>query len=134
MASTLYKQYQQPTPQEQSYLRGNPHHAFAIQEAREEAYEETQRRFGRNGHNDKSDAFRHCYWSALLARELGFHNALKFTTAHEGLPTNPPEEKSMDCHNNRIGLNIGRVKGTNQVFSMRCMAALQAGQSKVMVK
>ncbi|MEH6434043.1 DUF6973 domain-containing protein [Massilia sp. DD77] len=134
MAATLYKQFQRLTPQEQSYLRSRPYHAFAIQAARDTAYKETQRRFGRNGHNDRSDAFRHCYWSALLARELGFQDALKFTTAHEAFPANPPAEKTMDIHNNRIGLDIGRVKGTDQALSMRCMAALQAGKLKIMVK
>jgi hypothetical protein len=134
MAQTLYEQWEKLTPQEQAYLRSKPHHAFAIQGARDAAYEETKRRFGRNGHNDKSDAFRHCFWSALLARELGFQDALKFTTAHEAFPTNPRGEKEMDLHNNRIGLNIGRSKGTNGAISMRCMAALQSGQLKFMVK
>ena len=134
MAATLYKQFQRLTPQEQSYLRSKPYHAFAIQAARDSAYGETQRRFGRNGHNDRSDAFRHCYWSALLARELGFQDALAFTSAHEAFPNNPAEEKRMDLHNNRVGLTIGRAKGTDQVLSMRSMAALQSGQLKVMVK
>ena len=56
------------------------------------AFAETQRRVGIDGHNDKSDAFRHCFWSAILSRELGFMNALEFTTAHESSPTNPPNE------------------------------------------
>lgn len=134
MAATLLRQWQQLTPAEQAYLRSKPHHAFALREAREAAYEETTRRFGRNGHNNNADAFRHCFWSAILARELGYENALKFTTAHEAFPSNPAAEKSMDLFNNRIGLSIGRAKGTNQTISLRCMAALQSGKLKVMVK
>ncbi|EPP5335791.1 DUF6973 domain-containing protein [Vibrio harveyi] len=47
---------------------------------------ETESRFGINGHNDKSDAFHHCFWSAMLARDIGYKNALEFTTAHEDFP------------------------------------------------
>lgn len=54
------------------------------------------------------DAFRHCYWSALLSREIGYIDALLFTNAHENYDENPPEEKRMDLYNNRIGLEIGR--------------------------
>lgn len=57
MAEAVYRQFQRMTAQEQSYLRSNPHHSFAIREATDAAYKETKRRFGRNGHNDMSDAF-----------------------------------------------------------------------------
>lgn len=134
MALTLYKHLRRLTPVEQSYLRRNPHHALTIYEAQDAAYTETQRRFGRNGHNDAADAFRHCFWSALLARELGFQAALRFTNAHEAYPQNPLGEKRMDVHNNRVGLNIGRAKGTNQAISLRCMAALRSGQLKIIEK
>lgn len=132
--ATLYGQYRRLTPQEQAYLRNNPHHAMILKEARELAFAETIRRFRRNGHNDKSDAFRHCFWSALLARDIGFQDAMRFTTAHESSPKNRLEEKRMDLHNNRVGLNIGRSTGTNEILSARCMAALRAGKLKVLVE
>lgn len=124
MAPTLLKQWHRLTPAEQAYLRSNPHHAFALREARDAAFLETTRRFGKSGHNNNADAFRHCFWSAVLVRELGFDNASRFTAAHETLPDNPAAEESMDLHNNRIGLSVGRAKGTNQSISLRCMAAL----------
>lgn len=110
---SIYDQYQNLTELEQSYLRNNPHHAWALKSSKEAAYTETKKRFGYNGRNEKSDAFRHCFWSALLARDLGYNNALQFTNAHESSPKNPPKEKSMDLHNNSIGLTIGRTGGEN---------------------
>lgn len=131
---TLYEQYQQLTPKEQEYLRNNPHHAMILKDAREAAFAETIRRFRRNGRNDKSDAFRHCFWSAILARDIGFDNAMRFTTAHESSPKNRLDEKRMDLHNNRVGLDIGRSKGSNDSISAHCMSALRAGKLKVLVE
>jgi hypothetical protein len=59
--------------------------------------------------------------------DLGF-------TAHEAFPANPPEKKSMDLHNNMVGLNIGRTKGTNLALSLRCMAAVRSGKLQVVEK
>lgn len=134
MAVSFYDQFKQLTPQEQNYLKANPHHAFAIKQSKETAFEETKRRFGFNGHNDRSDAFRHCFWSAVLAREIGYANALRFTTAHESSPINPKDEKAMDLHNNGMGLIIGRQGGSDQTLRHRCIGALMSGQLKVLVK
>ncbi len=131
---TLYAQYQQLTPKEREYLHTHPHHAVILRGAREAAFAETIRRFGPNGHSDKSDAFRHCFWSAILARDIGYQDAMRFTTAHESSPKNRIEEKRMDLHNNRVGLGIGFKKGTNAVISERCMSALHAGKLQVLVE
>lgn len=131
---SIYDQFNKLTPQEQSYIKRHPHHAFSIKEAKELAFKETVKRFGKNGHNDRSDAFRHCFWSALLASEIGYSGALNFTTAHESSPTNDPREKEMDLHNNHVGLNIGRTPSSSQTLSIQCMTALAAGKLKVLVK
>jgi len=47
---------------------------------------------------------------------------------------NDPAEKEMDLHNNKVGLEIGRTKGTNSTLIARCFAALTAGRLKVLVK
>lgn len=130
MAPSIYDQYKNLTLQEQQYVRTHPHHALVIKESKEIAFAETKKRFGHNGRNDKSDAFRHCFWSAILARELGYSNALQFTNAHESDPRNPPQEKAMDLHNNSIGLSIGRMRGDDNHLANRCMAALLSGQLK----
>ncbi len=96
-------------PLEKIYLAARPWHAIAIERCKQKATSETKKRFGFNGHNEDSDAFRHCYWSALLAHEIGYMHALMFTNAHESNDDNPPEEKRMDLHNNSVGLSIGRM-------------------------
>ena len=108
MAVTVYDQYKHLTLEEQRYIKSHPQHAWSIKESKEIAFEETKKRFGMNGKNDRSDAFRHCFWSAILSRDLGYDAALKFTNAHESDPRNPADEKAMDLHNNAVGLSIGR--------------------------
>lgn len=134
MPVTIYAQFKQLTPQEQQYIASHPHQAIAIRNARDTAYEETKKRFGFNGRNDRSDAFRHCYWAALLAREIGYSDALRFTMAHESSPINPKDEKEMDIHNNQVGLSIGRTGGSDLMLSQRCTTALSGGQLKVLRK
>lgn len=123
--TNLYDQYNNLTEDEKQYLRVNPHHALTIKEARDAAFAETKKRFKVNGRNDKSDAFRHCFWSAILARDLGYCNALKFTTAHESYKKNPKDEKAMDLANNLIGLKIGKAGGKNDHLSKLCYSAVQ---------
>jgi hypothetical protein len=130
--TTTYDQLNHLTPREKQYIQKHPLDALTIKKAKETALAETKRRFGRNGRNDKSDAFRHCFWSALLARDIGYANALEFTTAHESSPTNGPAEKQMDLYNNRVGLHIGRAKGADPILSARCLEALAKGQLKVL--
>ena len=60
-----YKQWEKLTPMEKLYIATNPHHAFAIRASKKKAFAETLNRFGHNGHNDESDAFRHCFWSSI---------------------------------------------------------------------
>ncbi|MBK7708626.1 MAG: hypothetical protein IPJ30_23425 [Acidobacteria bacterium] len=88
------------------------------------------------GHNDRSDAFRHCFWSAILSRDIGYYWAKSFTTAHESNPGQPPEEKEMDLHNNSVGLNIGFYYSSRLEHGAdrdKCFKALQNGELKVLV-
>jgi len=129
--SEAYDQYQNLTLKEKVYIKRYPSHILIIKETKEKAFKQTKKLFGFNGHNDKSDAFRHCYWSALLSKEIGYANALVFTTAHESSPLNPKNEKSMDLHNNLFGLKIGLHKKSDSMMSMQCIMALKKGQLKV---
>lgn len=128
MATSVYEQYNNLTIKEKDYIRDFPHHAFSIKESKEKAFEETKKRFGFNGRNDKSDAFRHCFWSAILSRELGYDNAKRFTNAHESSSKNIPAEKVMDLHNNSIGLVISKTGGKDISLSSRCKSALDSGK------
>ena len=134
MTSSLYDKYDHLTDAEKSYIRTHPHHVTTIMKSRDIAYSETTKRFGHNGRNDKSDAFRHCFWSATLARDIGFKNALEFTNAHESSPLNIAKEKTMDLHNNSVGLRIGISMSDNTKLSKMCNDALNAGKLKVITK
>jgi len=53
-----------------------------------------------------------------------------FTNAHESDPRNPKNEKSMDIYNNSIGLQIGRLGGSDYSLSIQSFAAFKKGQLK----
>lgn len=134
MGNSLYEKYDDLTDDEKSYIRLNPHHVTAIIASRGTAFTETAKRFGYNGRNDKSDAFRHCFWSSILVRDIGYKNALEFTTAHESSPLNDRYEKIMDLHNNQVGLKIGLSMSDDAKLSKQCNDALSAGRLKVITK
>jgi len=73
---------------------------------------ETIKRFDGNGHNDRSDAFRHCYWSCCMARGIGVEEAKKFGDSHENYGNNPRCEKLMDLFNleNLVAIYCGPLK------------------------
>lgn len=120
--------YSQLTESEKRYVKHHPINAYKIAECKNMAVSETKRRFGYNGRNDKSDAFSHCYWSALLSREIGYQQTIQFTTLHESQPGNDLKEKSMDLYNNRAGADIGRNGGANEMLALKCMEALKRGK------
>src|SRR5262249_50309449 len=134
--SDAYDDFHRLTPVEKLYVALNPVNALIIEMNRENATKETIKRFHNNGRNDASDAFRHFFWSALLARDIGLLDAIVFTTAHESAPDNPPDEKDMDLHNNSVGLKIGSgfwfFPDSNDALSGKCYAALLNGQLKVL--
>ncbi len=118
------------TPAEKSYLLFHPHHISTIQTHANTALAEAGRRFrGAGQHNGQGDAFRHCYWSALLARDLGADNARAFTTAHEAYSANPPRERAMDLHNNAAGVTIGstHTEASDAILAALCEGALHGG-------
>jgi len=133
MSATVYDQVKKLNPKEQHYIALHPQHALTITRAFIKAVDETEKRFPKNGLNDRSDAFRHCFWSAILARDIGYFSAQQFATFHEIFPENPQNEKAMDLHNNRVGLLIGKAGGSDHKLALSCMAALTSGQLVVLV-
>lgn len=100
------------------------------------AIEERRRRFTMHIINGRSDAFQHCYWAALLTRDVGMNQAKAFTDAHENRPGNPPEDKAMDLYNNARGIVIGVIHGpraTDQELADAAERALLQGRLKVLV-
>lgn len=128
---SLASQYNNLTNAEKQYLQKHPAHAYYIYQTKEKAFQETALRFGGNRRNDKSDAFRHCYWSALLAKEIGAENAYAFTTAHENWKGNPANERAMDLFNNAIGIKIGKTKKADHVLASMCFSALMSGSLNI---
>lgn len=131
MPVSIIKQLGRLSSEERIYLLMYPEHISTIKNAVYKAAAETERRFKGNNHNDAGDAFRHCFWSALLSRDLGYMHALRYTTAHETFSANPAKEKAMDIHNNAVGLKIGRAGGLDKIISERCASALRAGKLEV---
>lgn len=136
-----YDQWKKMTPAEQAviaWLASNPLTAWkvlVIKASKDKAFNETTRRFGFNGHNDRSDAFRHCFWSATLSRDIGLLTAKMFTDAHETNPGQPADEKEMDLHNNSVGMKIGTFfffPDSDTSLSEKCFNALQGGELKVL--
>ncbi|WP_306393053.1 DUF6973 domain-containing protein [Telluria beijingensis] len=131
MTTTYSDSFQKLTASEKIHLAIFPEQIAVIKRASQRALLESEPRFPGDRRNTPGDAFRHCFWSALLARDIEYASALRYTNAHEAFPDNPPDEKAMDLHNNAVGLNIGRYGGPNQILILRCMEALRSGRLKV---
>jgi hypothetical protein len=118
------------TPAEKLYLLTHFWQVSTIKGDAEKALAEAQKRFSTGLHNGPGDAFRHCYWSAMLARDIGADNAKTFTDAHEDWSDNPPDEKAMDLANNKVGIEIGKnnPSDSDQMLADRCQQALTDGK------
>lgn len=72
-------------------------------------------------HNGKGDAFRHCYWSALMTIHMGRATAAGFGDRHEESPGQPNIEYVMDQRNNAIGRDhVGQYTSSPQVAKTGC--------------
>jgi hypothetical protein len=71
------------------------------------AFEVTANKFGGNGEDDASDAFRHAYWNSLMVRDVGESLAKDIATNHE-LNPGTPESRQMDLWNNQLGRDVGK--------------------------
>jgi hypothetical protein len=81
--------------------------AWSINENADIATSMTVERFGYNGRNDCSDAFRHAFFNALNAMSCDIDMAREFGEAHEcDVPNELIMEKEMDLWNNEIGYSI----------------------------
>lgn len=95
----------------------------------------TKTKFGRNGFQDASDAFRHAMWNGNLTQRIGASRAKVWTDAHEAYSSGI--DKQMDLHNNQLGRTIGKNYGsTNPGINVKNMAdkiysEIKAGKGKV---
>lgn len=95
-----------------------------------------------NREDGLQDAFRHAYWSALNARDVGAALTLEFTNLHETSSdgNDPrhvdynPEGTRMDLNNNTVGIDIGQnnPNATDEELQDRVMLALNKGQLQIL--
>lgn len=83
-------------------------------QATQHAVQLANRHYGNTHHkSNAANAFRHVLWTILLAKAVYDKTgnevtakkwALKVTTAHEDIAVNKPLERTMDLHNNKVGI------------------------------
>ncbi len=96
-----------PNPVELALIMQYPVAALFINNNAGKAEDETIVKFGANGLNNQSDAFRHAYWQALNTKSVGAYVTLLFSSAHEtSTPTQFELEKQMDVFNNLKGMTL----------------------------
>lgn len=82
------------------------------------------------GNNDgHRDAFRHAYWTIILAQTFGVDFARAYVTAHEGGPRNSRYREAMDLYNDYYGLELylRYPNATGQQLQEILIAALEQG-------
>lgn len=81
-----------------------------------------------------ADALRHCCLAAMLARDLGYTDALEVLVAHEMNAAWGSPASQMDLFNNAVGLEIGvRMKAASDLdLQMATMDAFLQGRLRVL--
>ena len=120
-----WQTWNQLTPAERDLSTSNPGAAWSIYNNRQHAFEITQTLFPNIGQrNTAADAFRHAYFNALNARDVGVGLAIDFGYAHESDPGNDQIERIMDLNNNLKGIGVGLGKNLSnsdlmlQIYNM----------------
>jgi hypothetical protein len=122
--------YSRLTVAEKILIASYPDIAYTMSLNKEIAEQETIKQFGRNGLNDKSDAFRHCYFQAINTNVVGSEMTKLFSDAHESeTPIQLALEKEMDLFNNQVGIDISKINNRNAT-SLQIMDALLNGRLK----
>lgn len=125
---SIFSAYNNLGPTEKKLVHKHPYAAYQVYKAKELAFATTKKYFGHNSRNDKSDAFRHCYWSALITKWSGAMVAKDFTDAHESKVGNPANEARMDIHNNAVGISIGQSGASEEQMAKMCYEAAMNGK------
>jgi len=99
-----YSIWKEISQAERDLIKKFPLEAYGIFKNREIATTATIQKFGINGRNDKSDAFRHAYYNVINAKYVGVYFAKLFSDAHESEnPVILALEEQMDLFNNDVG-------------------------------
>lgn len=133
----LPESYYGLNPEEQVLAKKHPFQATQYYISSQVAFNYTQTKFGYNGTDDSSDAFRHAFWSSVLTMRIGQTDAKTWTDAHEAHSTGLP--RSMDLWNNTVGRGYGRdYVGSSAEYATPILAdevytAIKAGEGKKIV-
>lgn len=99
--------YKHLTECEKALVKQYPFCALEMNINKNTARNMTIARFGVNGRNECSDAFRHALFNGLNTRSCGSNVANLFGVAHEcETPASQVSEREMDLFNNAVGRNI----------------------------
>ena len=128
-----------PDEKRAAWLR--PLHAYTVKENAQKARDASANAGLPDPRDGQWDAFRHAYWNALNARDLGEQTSALFPTLHEtGSEANNPKSPNydpvsvkMDLYNNEVGRKIGAANPnvTDGELQIKVMEALNAGELKV---
>lgn len=102
-----YEAWKNLTPAEKKFVIWATEAAIDFYYQAQEALQESQTRFPDSLQNGRGDAFRHAYWSAMMAQSRGANLAEQYGNAHEDFPGNRTPVRNMDLHNNGVGRQIG---------------------------
>ena len=120
------------TPAEKKFVIQYTDAAILFYVRSQDALTETQRRFSPSETtNGRGDAWRHAYWSSLMASSIyGEQRAEEYGNAHEDFPGNLPAVRNMDLHNNSVGRQIARDNpgATTQELQNLITLAVQDGR------
>jgi hypothetical protein len=78
-------------------------------------------------HNGIGDAFRHCYWNALMTISVGRNDAKKIADLHEDHNGGSSAERKMDLKNNDIGRQVGIESKTAAEAETKCAQHVTTG-------
>ena len=96
----------------------HPFDCAKVNRCADQAFMATVMRFGHQGLDDPSDAYRHCFLSCCMAQRIGARRAQQFGDAHEAFPGNPNCENKMDQANNATGRALGKSSPTGNCYVM----------------
>jgi len=121
------------SPSEKRFLISHPHLVLRISQNAYLAEQEADRRGYRQAQRGVGDAFHSCYWSALLARDIGVEQAQAFFKAHGEREDAEPGAASIELRNSSVGISIGRSHpgASNKALANRCAWALEVGRLRV---
>ena len=131
-------------PAEQALASAHPFQATQYYISSQVAIDYTVSKFGYNGYQNASDAFRHAFWNSVLTMRIGSTAAKTWTDAHES--TSSGIDKQMDLFNNGLGRSICVSKGYENLnassnviglvtkeLSDSVYSAISSGQGKIIV-